>query len=112
MKRLIKALNGWISFAVGTILFFVSPPLYRLMDPEAGRYDAGYIQPIIYAMIVVSFASAFAWLMLRLNAPALYKVFDRFLEGDQSMLSDQVKIAVAFYLFFIVTIVTVIVCMI
>lgn len=112
MKRIFKALNGWISFALGTVLFFVAPPLYRLIDPTAGRYDAGYIQPIIYAMIAVSFASAFAWLMLRLNAPALYKKFDDFLEGDQSCFSDQVKAAFFFYAFFVLLIITVIIYMI
>ncbi len=94
------------------MLFFVSPPIYRLIDPTAGHYDAGYIQPIIYAMIVFSFASAFAWLMLRLNAPALYRQFDKFLEGDHSMLSDQVKVAIGLWVFFVVSIVSVIICMV
>jgi hypothetical protein len=112
MKRIFKELNGWVSFALGSILFFVSPPIYRLIDPTAGRYDAGYIQPVIYAMIAVSFGSAFAWLMLRLNAPALYRAFDSFLEGDVSTLTDQSKVAIGFYIFFIVVIVTVIICMV
>jgi hypothetical protein len=112
MIRIFKALNGWLSFALGTVLFFVAPHLYRYLDPTAGAYDAGYIMPIIYAMIVVSFASGFAWALVRFTAPGPYKDFDKFLEGEHTAPSDTVKVMLALYFFFMAMVVIIIACMV
>lgn len=96
-KKILKHYNGWIGFAVGSILFFISPPLYHLVDPTAGQFDAGYIHTIIFAMVAVSFASGFSWLMLRLLAPALFKALDQCFDGD-SELNIQSAVALTIYL--------------
>jgi len=112
MIRFFKALNGWISFAIGTVLFFLTPTLYRYFDPAAGAYDAGYIMPIIYAMTVISFASGFAWALVRFTAPGPYKRFDKFLEGEESVPSEAVKVCIGLYLFFMAAAVVLVACMV
>lgn len=84
-KKFLKTYNGWLGYAVGTALFFAAPSLYMHIDPTAGRYDAGYIMPIIYAGIVLFFASAISWTVLRLTAPGVHKQLDKFLENEDAI---------------------------
>lgn len=80
-QKFLMKYNGWLGFVVASLLFFAAPPLYRLVDPTAGQFDAGYLHPIIYASVVVCFASGLGNLLLRLTAPGLYKQLDSFLDG-------------------------------
>lgn len=82
MKKFLRRYNGWLGFVLGSVLFFISPHIYRMFDPTAGQLDAGYIHPIIYAVVVVSIGSAVAWLLTQLTAPGPHKALDRLLEDD------------------------------
>lgn len=109
--------NGWLGFAVATLLFFAAPPLYRLIDPTAGQFDAGYIHPIIYSAVLVCFSSGLAFLLLKLTAPGLHKTFDEFLEhdGTEPMPGFQfssAKFAFILYLTFMVLICVTVWCMV
>lgn len=90
---------------MGSLLFFAAPPLYRIIDPTAGSFDAGYIHAIIYAAVVVSFASGFAWLLTRLIAPGTFKLTDKWLEHEHPTITDSVKYTlIIFFLFFYSTV--------
>ena len=101
-QKFAKNFNGWISFAVGTALFFAAPPLYRIIDPTAGQFDAGYLHPIIYALCAASFAQGFAWFTMMITAPGLFKTFDSFLESSGSPLTDNVRAAFWLYLVYFI----------
>jgi len=103
-RKLLMKYNGWLGFAVASLLFFAAPPLYRLVDPTAGQFDAGYIHPIIYAAVVVCFASGLAFFMVILTAPGLHQQFDKFLEQENYLVTDQVKYAIALYTLFFISI--------
>lgn len=112
-QRFLKNFNGLIGGAIGTLLWFVAPFIYRKIDPTAGSYDAGFIMPMIYAFIVLSFSSTFAWVMFKLTAPGLHKVFDKFLENEHSVgYSDSIKWSFALYFFYMAVFVITIVAMV
>lgn len=104
-KTFLKRYNGWLCFAVGTLLFFAAPSMYHLIDPTAGQYDAGYIHPIIYALTVISFASGFAWLLLQLMAPGQFKTIDAWFESEYSTIPDNIRWLIKIYLVLVVCIV-------
>lgn len=103
-RKFLMRYNGWLAFVMGTILFFVAPHIYHQFDPAAGQYDAGYIHPIIYALVVVSFASGASWTLVLLTAPGIFKKLDEFLEGRHDVITDQVRWAFMLYAFFVVMI--------
>ena len=105
-RKLLMKYNGWLGFAVATLLFFAAPPLYRLVDPTAGQFDAGYIHPIVYAAVVVCFASGLAFFMVILTAPGLHRQFDKFLEQESWLVTDQIKYAFALYALYFFSICT------
>lgn len=108
--KYLKFLNGWIGFAVGTLLFFAAPPLYRQIDPTAGQFDAGYIHPLIYSFTVLSFSIGCAWLSLKLTAPGLHKLFDNFLEQDSAQtLTDSVRSAFWLFFFYIICVIAIVI---
>lgn len=106
-KKFIRHYNGWIAFVIGTALFFIAPHLYRMVDPTAGQFDAGYIHPIIYAMTVVSFASGFAWFILKSLAPGQHAVLDHWLESKDEI-NSEVFIMLCAYALFMILIVAVV----
>jgi hypothetical protein len=106
--KFLKHYNGWLGFVLGTILFFVVPSLYQMIDPTAGKFDAGYIHPIIYAATVVSFASGFAWLMIRLLAPGNFKLLDKWLEHEHPVMNEGIKYTLGIYIIFFVSIIIVV----
>lgn len=79
-KKFLQRYNGWLGFLIATVIFFVAPPIYRLLDPTAGQLDAGYIHPIVYAMVVVCIASGIAWMLSMFTAPGPHKALDNILE--------------------------------
>lgn len=97
MNKLLKHFNGVIGFAVGTILFFAAPPLYRLIDPTAGAFDAGYIHPIIYACSTVCIGSSLAWALTRATAPGPWKLMDKFFDGEINYVDDCIAAALILY---------------
>jgi hypothetical protein len=111
MKSFIKKYNGWISLAVAvimsTVLFFCGPGLYRLIDPEAGAFDAGYLHAIIYSIIVVFMASGIAWLLFKITAPGLQGSVDNFFENASSV-NESIRYGFIIYIVFFLSIVFII----
>lgn len=109
MKTFLKKYNGWLGFVLGSLLFFAAPPIYRLLDPTAGQLDAGYIHPIIYAIVVVSIGSAVSWLLTALTAPGPHQQLDKLLEEEDP---DDAYTALFLFLAFFISFIAVIVSMV
>jgi hypothetical protein len=75
-KMFIKNYNEWLSLPIAIVVYFAAPGLYRLADPTAGQFDAGYLHALIFAVVAINFSSGISWLMLKLNFPKLYKFWD------------------------------------
>lgn len=94
-KKILKTFNGWFGFAIASALFFIAPPVYRIFDPTAGQFDAGYLHPIIYAACVLCFGSGLAFALVFFTAPGLHKAFDEFLESDGTRPLEGFKFSMA-----------------
>jgi hypothetical protein len=82
MKKLIKRFNEFIGIPVAVLLFFLTPPLLRMIDPTAGAFDAGYLHAIVLGLVKVFMASAIAWILLWMSFPKLYRYLDDDAEND------------------------------
>lgn len=106
-NKFLRKYNGWIGFVLGTVLFFIAPHIYRQFDPTAGQLDAGFIHPIIYAIVVVSIASAVAWMLTKFTAPGSHGALDKLLERE-----DDPYVAFFLYLGFFFAFVGVVIAMV
>ena len=86
MKKFIKRYNEWLSIPIAIALFLFAPVIYRLFDPTAGEFDAGYLHALIYAIIAVNVASGISWFLFRLNFPKLYRFWD---DGFEDVLLER-----------------------
>lgn len=112
-KKFLQHFNGWLLFAVASVLFFAVPPLYRIIDPTAGQFDAGYIHPIIYGAVVISFFIGFSWLALKLLAPGVHSELDRYLEDPvKNQMGDASFTGLVIFLAFVISGVVIICCMV
>lgn len=111
LKKFLKHFNGWMGFVLGIILFLFSPKLYHMVDPVAGQFDAGYIHTIIFSFVVVSFASGFGWLLVRLTAPGLFSKMDTYLDGEAELCENSF-IGIALYAFTMFLAVVVVCCLV
>ena len=90
--------NEFITIPLGIILFFTFPQMLRLFDNTTAAYDAGVLHSYISAVAGMLIIHGYAWIMLRITFPGVYKFFDDAFERNiadsrtyGSMLSDREK---------------------
>jgi hypothetical protein len=77
MKKLFSHWQGLATLLAAIVLFFVSGPLLRLMDPTAGTFDPGYLQRPIVALGYHLFMNSALWVGFQLSFPSLDERLDR-----------------------------------
>lgn len=117
MKSFIRKFNGWLGFVFASVAFFVVPHFYRMFDPTAGQFDAGYIHPIIYAAVSICFSSGLAWSLVLFTAPGAHKQLDKFCESNEeddldSLNMDAVLFAFILYLIYFISTIVFISCVV
>lgn len=75
-NKFIKNYNEWLSLPIAVVIYFMAPGIYRLFDPSAGQFDAGYLHSLIFAAVAINISSGISWFLLKLNFPKLYKFWD------------------------------------
>lgn len=78
-KRIIQFILKWnelLTIPLAFVLWWLSAPLLRTVDPTAGVYDAGIFQIILFALIAFLIFQAMAWITLKLSFPNVYKWLD------------------------------------
>ena len=102
MKRLLKRYNEFLTIPLGLILWVLSVPLIRLIDPTAAVFDAGIFQKIVFAIVAFSILKGAAWGFFRLAFPDLKKYLDE--QFEETILSQlkahQLCSLLAFYFLF------------
>jgi hypothetical protein len=68
--------NEFITIPLGITLFFVFPRVLRLFDSTTAAYDAGVLHSYISAVAGMLIIHGYAWIMLRITFPGIYKFFD------------------------------------
>ncbi len=72
--------NEFWGIPLGLLLFLLTPPLLRLVDPTAGAFDVGVLQSVSFALAAFLLLKGAAWLLLYLDFPEVYRWLDNGLE--------------------------------
>ena len=84
--KFFKKWNEFLTIPLALLLWWASIPALRWLDPTSAVYDAGVFQTIIFAIIAVLTFNGFAWLLLKINFPIIYKHLDDNLDKDFKIL--------------------------
>jgi len=97
-KQMVKFVSNWnelITIPLGFALFYFFPLLLRMIDPVAGCYDIGILHAAIAAISIMLIIHGFAWLLLRITFPGVYKylddTFETFIIRSDSLNSNPTK---------------------
>lgn len=104
INRIIQFILKWnelLTIPLAFVLWWMSAPFLRAMDPTAGVYDAGIFQIILFAVIAFLIFQAMAWITLKLSFPKVYKWLDDELGNhlNNSSLSTWEKSKIVLWLF-------------
>lgn len=98
LKQIVKFVCKWnelLTIPLGFILFYYFPLLLRIIDPTAGGYDIGILHAAIAAISIMLIIHGFAWLLLRITFPGVYKflddTFETFITRSDSLNSNPTK---------------------
>lgn len=84
MKKLIKFIflewNEFLSIPLGLLLFFGFPYVLRFFDSTSAAYDGGVLHSFIAAIVGMLLIHGFAWILLKITFPKLYRFFDSMFE--------------------------------
>lgn len=82
-KRVLKFFINWneiITIPIGIAIFYFAPMLMRLADPSAAGYDLGILHSILFAIAAMLIINGFAFLIMKITFPGIYKFIDEVLE--------------------------------
>lgn len=90
-----------LTLLIAFLLFFLSPPFFRLFDPTAGSYDAGVLQLIILAIVALCVFQSFTWLVMRIVWPSIRAYLENDFVFDFNTLQPWQKITVSLFVYFL-----------
>lgn len=83
---LIKAITGFLKrwpellgLPLALLIFLLSAPLLRLLDPTAAVYDLGILQKIFLGVITLLALNAAVFMGIKFNFPTVYSYYKRLL---------------------------------
>lgn len=108
MKTVIKAIRGFfkkyhelITLPIAILLWIVSVPVLRAIDPTAATFDAGIFQIPVFSLIQLLLFLSAAWIILKL----VFGQFHRFLIFEMkynfSQLTPWQRIKLAYSIYFL-----------
>jgi hypothetical protein len=105
MRKLWCGIKEWKQELVGILialaLFLLSPIALRLIDPTAGTFDIGILQPIIFATVAILTFSFLSWVGLKVNFNNVFSYLqDKDFENDFKTLTAWQKIFISVLLYF------------
>lgn len=114
--NLMKWLRTWLlelwTIPTAVVVFFLSIPVLRWLDPSSGTYDAGILQKILFAVIAVLVFNGLAWAGMRMVWKEMFKYFQSpEFKTDFNALSPIQKICVGLSVFALYLLVLVILAM-
>lgn len=102
MIKFLRRYNELLLGPLGALLWVVSPQLIHWLDPTAAVYDAAVWQKVIFGLVLYSICSFSTWLMIRLQAPHVFKYLTEHFDEDFGKLSedkkwDKLRISLCYY---------------
>lgn len=76
MRRLLSSWQGLAAGAVALALYLALPVFLRAYDPEAGLFDAGYLQWVGLATVLSFWTVFVGWVAFQIAFPSLDKEAD------------------------------------
>lgn len=84
MKKLFNFIfrewNEFLSIPLGLLLFFGFPYVLRFFDSTSAAYDGGVLHSFVAAIVGMLLIHGFAWILLKITFPKLYRFFDSMFE--------------------------------
>ena len=99
IKYWVNAYKEYLLIIIAILLFFLSPYVFRMIDPTAGVYDIGVLQNNITAIISLLIFQVVAWNVLCFIWPSIHTYFDKHFVNDFNRLIPWQKIAVSVLLY-------------
>lgn len=98
MKFLKRYNELWLG-PIGLILFIISQPVIKAVDPEAVVYTSDAVQKIIFGHIVFASCIFSTWIALRLTWPSVFRfLVDEFNESLTNLTTWE-KLKLSFLVF-------------
>ncbi len=91
MKRFISSWQGLVAGAVALALYLSLPIFLRAYDPEAGLFDAGYLQWVGLATVLAFWTVFVGWVCFQIAFPSLDKEADKNIRDWFNSLSPREK---------------------
>lgn len=107
IKKAYKFLTTWneiITLPIAIALVIFMGPFLRNFDATAGIYDFGWFQKPLYVIMVFILLHAFAWVMIKLTFPKVYRfleeIFESNVDAQKALLTEWQKSIISVSLFF------------
>lgn len=84
-KKFVRFLMNWheiITIPTGIALFYFTPLLLRMVDPTSAGFDLGVLHSIVFAIAAMLIISGFAFIMIKVNFPSVFRFIDEVFEGN------------------------------
>lgn len=82
------------------VIWFISIPIIRFIDPTGGVFDAGIFQIPIFTIILYTLFLLIAWLTVRTIFTHLYRYAKEDLKNEFKTLTKWQKVKVYYFVFF------------
>ena len=84
LKSIYKFFAQWnelitVPFIIALYIFVI--PVIRMIDPEAGAYDGGYLLKPVMVVIHFLIYHAVAWVIFKITFPKVFNYLDQLFEG-------------------------------
>lgn len=99
MIKLFKKYNELWLGPLGLLLFLISAPIIKAVDPEAVVYTTDAVQKIIFGHVAFAACAFSAWVVMRLTWPSVFKYLTEEFDTDFSNLTDNQKCVKLFLAF-------------
>ncbi|MEO8887304.1 MAG: hypothetical protein ABI367_14655 [Mucilaginibacter sp.] len=99
IKYWVHTQREYLLIIAAILLFFLSPSVFRMIDPTAGVYDIGVLQNNITAIVSLLIFEVVAWKILCFIWPAIHRYFDKHFVTDFNKLLPWQKISASLALY-------------
>lgn len=99
LKKWIIKKKDYLLIAAAILLFFISAPIFRMIDPTAGIYDIGVLQNNITPIIILLIFQFVTWNILCFIWPSIRIYFEDHFTTDFNKLLPWQKITTSLLLY-------------
>lgn len=88
IRTIAKRHNEYLPFIMSIIVWALLGPIVRHIDPSAGVDDLGFLQALVFGLVLFYAATAFSWVAMRIIFPQIGRYVDEWLGEMFSVQGD------------------------